>query len=93
MTSQVVAVKKSRNVSLPVKRTTFQHEACVLRILRGRKAIPLVYNVGYTGSHQLHGNARSHITRQVVGIRKKIAPQVAVQMGHAPSYIVYKHNP
>jgi len=89
MTGQVVAVKKSR-VSLRVKRTLFQHEARVLLTLQGHPALPLMYAIGRFQhfeyiSMELLGPSIGDIKGQDVGVRKRIAPQLAVQMVHPPS--------
>ena len=44
-TGRVVALKKGR-VSLLIKHTLFQHEAAVLKTLRGHPTIPDVYGYG-----------------------------------------------
>ncbi|OAX43421.1 kinase-like protein [Rhizopogon vinicolor AM-OR11-026] len=91
MTGQVVAVKKSR-VSLRVKRTLFQHEARVLLTLQGHPALPLMYAIGRFQhfeyiSMELLGPSIGDIKGQDVGVRKRIAPQLAVQMLSALKYI------
>lgn len=84
MTGQLVAVKKSR-VSLRVKRTLFQHEALVLRTLRGHPAIPAVYAVGRFEhfeylSIELLGKSLGDIRGQSEQVRKEIVPPIAIQM-------------
>ncbi|OJA15499.1 hypothetical protein AZE42_08257 [Rhizopogon vesiculosus] len=91
MTGQVVAVKKSR-VSLRVRRTLFQHEARVLLLLQGHPAIPLMYAIGRFQhfeyiSMELLGPSIGDINGQDKGVRKRIAPQLAVQMLSALKYI------
>jgi len=70
-----------------VKRTLFQHEARVLRILRCHPVIPLVYAFGRFENipMELLGPTIGNIKGQAVVVRMGIAPQLAVQMVHAPS--------